>query len=196
MMYRKLILIFSCLIVSLSSIASEKKPRGAIAPYEETIDRRAIKILCKESHCFVGDGENPFGASYYENEWATSVWRIHHKTVGTIVCCIKKIPAWRTKHDQPAWALITALVVAKEYQRKGIGSALLQEMLGSLREKNVANVEAYVSSYNPAAQQFFEKHGFTQNPATAPGFVTYECTLTNVPVAKPKKKGSHSCILL
>ena len=55
---------------------------------------------------------------------------------------------------------ITNMAVAKEYRKKGVGAALMQEMERLGREKNVDIFFLEVRESNEPAQRLYEKMGY------------------------------------
>ncbi|MEO0102692.1 MAG: ribosomal protein S18-alanine N-acetyltransferase, partial [candidate division WOR-3 bacterium] len=53
------------------------------------------------------------------------------------------------------------IAVKKEYQRKGIGSALMSKMLKIAQDKGIKSIYLEVRKSNLPAQRFYEKFGFT-----------------------------------
>jgi predicted N-acetyltransferase YhbS len=64
--------------------------------------------------------------------------------------------------------LIQDVLVAPKYQRKGIGSKIMQIILGHL--ETVAQPGAFVGLMAaPGTEAFFARHGFAARPEDAPG---------------------------
>lgn len=57
-------------------------------------------------------------------------------------------------------AQILGLAVVREFQNKGIGSALLEKALSRAREEECEAVALLVSEDNPGAQSLYERFGF------------------------------------
>jgi GNAT superfamily N-acetyltransferase len=61
-------------------------------------------------------------------------------------------------HEPPSWYLL-ALGTEREHQGKGLGSALVQDMLGRIDEQGLP---AYLESSNPRNVPFYARHGFVE----------------------------------
>ncbi len=57
---------------------------------------------------------------------------------------------------------IFSLAVLPEYRNRGIGSALLKEIIDVFRENKVAEIILEVRAGNVKAKRFYERHGFYQ----------------------------------
>jgi GNAT superfamily N-acetyltransferase len=76
--------------------------------------------------------------------------------------------------------LIQDVLVAPNYQRKGIGSKVMQIVLGHL--ETVAQPGAFIGLMAaPGTETFFAKHGFAARPDDAPGMQL-----------APQQKAGHS----
>jgi ribosomal-protein-alanine N-acetyltransferase len=62
----------------------------------------------------------------------------------------------------PHEAYIQTIAVAPHAQRKGIGEALLVEMLDEATRRGCPHVDLEVRADNAAAQRLYERHGFVQ----------------------------------
>jgi len=51
-------------------------------------------------------------------------------------------------------------VVAKEYQKKGLGTALMRELVSVAEQKNVSKIQANIMDTQKSAQRAFERLGF------------------------------------
>jgi [ribosomal protein S18]-alanine N-acetyltransferase len=65
------------------------------------------------------------------------------------------------------WAIleeahITILAIAPEYQRQGLGQALLLALLASAHQRGLERATLEVSESNPAALALYQKYGFTE----------------------------------
>lgn len=56
---------------------------------------------------------------------------------------------------------ISDIAVTSEYQRKGIGSALLEKVFRWFAAREITRVELRVASQNQIGYAFWKKHGFT-----------------------------------
>jgi [ribosomal protein S18]-alanine N-acetyltransferase len=64
---------------------------------------------------------------------------------------------WREIRDE---AEILTIVVSPNWQRKGIGSALLKELFTQLSKNRISNLFIEVAEDNESAQLFYKKNGF------------------------------------
>ncbi len=55
---------------------------------------------------------------------------------------------------------IIEMVVRKDQRRKGIGEAMLKDVLSWAKEKGITRVECKVATANPISQGFWKKNGF------------------------------------
>lgn len=62
-------------------------------------------------------------------------------------------------YREEAW--VQTLGVAPPYQRQGLGTALLGDLLAEARRRQVETVALEVRADNAPAQQLYERHGFT-----------------------------------
>lgn len=58
------------------------------------------------------------------------------------------------------WVELNSLVVSKNYQGKGIGKKLLNEVTKWSKEKEINRMELKVFSFNTSADEFYKKAGF------------------------------------
>ena len=63
-------------------------------------------------------------------------------------------------------ALIVDIIVHPQYQGKGVGSELLQKLVGKCKEEKIRDIQLFAASDKYV---FYEKHGFEQRPRNAPG---------------------------
>lgn len=63
-------------------------------------------------------------------------------------------------------ALIVDLIVDPEHQRRGIGAAILQQLVSRCREHNIRDVQLFCAK---GKSEFYRKHGFVPRPEDAPG---------------------------
>ena len=68
-----------------------------------------------------------------------------------------------TGHDGRR-AFVYHLAVAEQYQRQGIGKALLDASLQALAEEGIAKVALVAFARNVRGNAFWEKHGFADRP--------------------------------
>lgn len=89
---------------------------------------------------------------------------LHHKTFfvaedkGDIVGYV--VAAIDVSGTKTAWIL--SLVVAKKYQRMGLGRTLAEVVLQALKSSGVTEVRAFVQEKNPAGRAFFQRLNFQQ----------------------------------
>ena len=57
-------------------------------------------------------------------------------------------------------ATVCQICINPVYQRKGLGSMLIEEMIKDCRTENVRNITLEVRDHNVAAIKLYEKHGF------------------------------------
>ena len=55
---------------------------------------------------------------------------------------------------------IISLAVHPEFRRRGVGSALLKEVLTSMKKRGILTVKLEVNENNVSAINFYKKHGF------------------------------------
>ncbi len=68
--------------------------------------------------------------------------------------------------DGAIHALIADLIVRPAYQRRGIGSALLEQLLTRCRAGGIHSVQLFCANGKAA---FYERHGFVRRTDSAPG---------------------------
>ena len=80
----------------------------------------------------------------------------------------KPVACARVIGDGVLTFLIQDVLVAPKYQRKGIGSKIMELVLGHL--ETVAQPGAFIGLMAaPGTEGFFAKHGFAARPENAPG---------------------------
>jgi GNAT superfamily N-acetyltransferase len=62
------------------------------------------------------------------------------------------------------WCRITALVVAHDHRRSGVGAALLDHAEHFARQLDAAGIEVTCSERREPAHRFYTRHGFTERP--------------------------------
>jgi ribosomal protein S18 acetylase RimI-like enzyme len=72
----------------------------------------------------------------------------------------------RLLSDGVLYALICDIIVMPEHQNKGIGSAILAELVKKCREADIKRVWLFAA---PDKAGFYEKYGFSIRPSDAPG---------------------------
>lgn len=61
-----------------------------------------------------------------------------------------------------AEAYVQTIAVARAYQRRGIGTVLLQALIGEARRRGARRLDLEVRADNPVAQALYAKHGFVR----------------------------------
>lgn len=72
----------------------------------------------------------------------------------------KVVGAVRAISDLSRHALIVDLIVEENFKRQGIGSKLLENIVGELKRMNVANISLATDPKYPWLVEFYEKNGF------------------------------------
>jgi ribosomal-protein-alanine N-acetyltransferase len=62
----------------------------------------------------------------------------------------------------PHEAYIQTIAVAADYQGRGIGTALLLELLAEARRRGVPHVDLEVKADNDTARRLYDRHGFVE----------------------------------
>ncbi|HEY5386694.1 MAG TPA: GNAT family N-acetyltransferase, partial [Thermoleophilia bacterium] len=62
-----------------------------------------------------------------------------------------------------------AIVVRDDYQRKGIGSKLMDALIQAARDRHVREINGHVLAANPGMTCFAEDLGFEIRPGDEPG---------------------------
>ena len=68
--------------------------------------------------------------------------------------------------DQVLHAMIYDLIVDPGYQRQGLGSQILDRLVGKCLEVNIRDIQLFCAR---GKQAFYEKRGFVVRPVDAPG---------------------------
>ena len=68
--------------------------------------------------------------------------------------------------DQVLHAMIYDLIVDPGYQRQGLGSQILDRLVGKCLDANIRDIQLFCAR---GKQAFYEKHGFVIRPTDAPG---------------------------
>jgi GNAT superfamily N-acetyltransferase len=63
-------------------------------------------------------------------------------------------------------ALIVDIIVHPQFQRRGIGSLILDGLLKRCKENNIRDIQLFAAA---GKYSFYEKHGFVSRPHNAPG---------------------------
>ena len=63
-------------------------------------------------------------------------------------------------------ALILDMIVDPEFQRMGIGKAILNDLVGVCRGKGISDIQLFCAD---GKENFYLKNGFKARPGTAPG---------------------------
>ena len=72
----------------------------------------------------------------------------------------------RVISDGVLHALIVEMIVVPEYQRQGIGSAILIDLVARCRSAGIEDIQLFCAK---GKVRFYLKHGFVPRPADAPG---------------------------
>ena len=72
----------------------------------------------------------------------------------------------RTISDGILHALIVEMIVLPDYQGKGIGSRILEELVGQCEAEGIRDVQLFCAAGKAG---FYEKYGFERRSANAPG---------------------------
>jgi ribosomal-protein-alanine N-acetyltransferase len=62
----------------------------------------------------------------------------------------------------PHEAYIQTIAVAPRAQRRGVGTALLEELIDEARKRGVGHLDLEVRADNDAARRLYERHGFIE----------------------------------
>jgi acetyltransferase len=62
-----------------------------------------------------------------------------------------------------------AIVVRDDYQRRGIGTKLMEALIQAARDRHVREINGHVMAANPGMARFAEELGFTNTPSEEPG---------------------------
>ncbi|WP_410507308.1 GNAT family N-acetyltransferase [Methanosarcina hadiensis] len=76
--------------------------------------------------------------------------------------------------DGVLYAFVCDIIVMPDHQNKGIGSAILKQLVKKCQEIGLKRVWLFAA---PGKAGFYEKHGFTVRPGEAPGMQLgeFEC---------------------
>ena len=120
-----------------------------VRPMKET-DLNVIMYL--ENTCFVA----PWGLKDVKYELndnpVSNLWVIESDLTGVVGF----VDYWITFDS----ATVCQICINPVYQRKGLGSILIEEMIKDCRTENVRNITLEVRDHNVAAIKLYEKHGF------------------------------------
>ena len=109
-------------------------------------------IMYLENACFVA----PWGLKDVKYELndnpVSNLWVIESDLTGVVGF----VDYWITFDS----ATVCQICINPVYQRKGLGSILLNEMIKDCRTENVRNITLEVRDHNVAAIKLYEKHGF------------------------------------
>ena len=109
-------------------------------------------IMYLENTCFVA----PWGLKDVKYELndnpVSNLWVIESDLTGVVGF----VDYWITFDS----ATVCQICINPVYQRKGLGSMLIEEMIKDCRTENVRNITLEVRDHNVAAIKLYEKHGF------------------------------------
>ena len=121
-------------------------------------------IMYLENTCFVA----PWGLKDVKYELndnpVSNLWVIESDLTGVVGF----VDYWITFDS----ATVCQICINPVYQRKGLGSMLIEEMIKDCRTENVRNITLEVRDHNVAAIKLYEKHGFKKT-------IVKECYYTN-----------------
>lgn len=87
------------------------------------------------------------------------------------VCDGKSVGIVRVLTDMLTDAYITDVIVSPDFQGRGLGRKLLDQIVSRLKELSVNNVKLACSLYaNPGKETFYEKFGFQKLPNDKYGY--------------------------
>lgn len=87
------------------------------------------------------------------------------------VCEGKSVGIVRVLTDMLTDAYITDVIVSPDFQGRGLGRKLLDQVVSRLKEISVSNVKLACSLYaNPGKEPFYEKLGFQKLPNDKYGY--------------------------
>lgn len=87
------------------------------------------------------------------------------------VCDGKSVGIVRVLTDMLTDAYITDVIVSPDFQGRGLGRKLLDQVVSRLKELSVNNVKLACSLYaNPGKETFYEKFGFQKLPNDKYGY--------------------------
>ncbi len=87
------------------------------------------------------------------------------------VCDGKSVGIVRVLTDMLTDAYITDVIVSPDFQGRGLGRKLLDQVVSQLKELSVNNVKLACSLYaNPGKETFYEKFGFQKLPNDKYGY--------------------------
>ena len=72
----------------------------------------------------------------------------------------------RIVSDQVLHAMIYDLIVDPGYQRQGLGSQILDRLVGKCLDANIRDIQLFCAN---GKRSFYEKNGFIARPENAPG---------------------------
>ena len=109
-------------------------------------------VMYLENTCFVA----PWGLKDVKYELndnpVSNLWVIESDLTGVVGF----VDYWITFDS----ATVCQICINPVYQRKGLGSILIEEMIKDCRTENVRNITLEVRDHNVAAIKLYEKHGF------------------------------------
>ena len=109
-------------------------------------------VMYLENTCFVA----PWGLKDVKYELndnpVSNLWVIESDLTGIVGF----VDYWITFDS----ATVCQICINPVYQRKGLGSILIEEMIKDCRTENVRNITLEVRDHNVAAIKLYEKHGF------------------------------------
>ena len=74
----------------------------------------------------------------------------------------------RLVSDGVQYAVVFDMIVDPAYQRRGIGSALLQRLVQRCEAAGIRDIGLFAAT---GTQGFYSRHGFTPRPSNAPGMI-------------------------
>lgn len=99
-------------------------------------------------------------ASFYQDALSGS-WRSR-----SAYCKGQLVGFARAISDGHLHAFITEMIIRPEFQRQGIGSALLRSMLDACHSAGITDIQLFCAR---GKADFYAQHGFVPRPADAPG---------------------------
>lgn len=151
-----------------------------IVSYNDLRDWKAIAAIFRENPEFLDVGDDDeFGlqdihSKLIEKQYASRVIRTNEQTVGFVMYWFLELSGLRLPFKPVGMpGIVLFLGVAKKYQRKGYGEALLLDAIAQLKKQPISYITLTTQKKNLRARALYEKIGFHNIEHESDSLVSY-----------------------